>query len=370
MMHDNPDALRMFRFCGEHNLPVAVHIDYEFDNGSTYPRPNWWYSKEQYPSGKVVPGGKVVSMLREYPNLKEAAVKVGLVGLDTSHVVAFAKLLGATEDEFYVPGAQVVVAYPGGSELFSLSRDRVEGFTAELERDFGVRMCETIEAVVEEVDAILLESVDGRQHLDQFRRMAVGKPVYIDKPFAVTAPDAREMIALAEETRTPIMSCSSLRYAAGIADLAEPGESVLSCEAFGPAPILKDYPGLFWYGIHSAEMLFAFMGAGCKRVQCVPSRYVDVVIGEWQDERLGVMRGTRFEKSAFGCTVHTDGGTRTGLARATPPYYYCLLTEVMKFFETGISPIPIEETFEIISFIEAANLSREQGGSIVRTESL
>lgn len=105
MMYDNPDAIRMFRFCGEKGLPVVVHIDYEFDAGYAYPRPNWWYgggidaferavqacpdtifighapgfwahisgddqyARTPYPKGKVVPGGKVIEMLRKYPNL-------------------------------------------------------------------------------------------------------------------------------------------------------------------------------------------------------------------------------------------------------------------------------------------------------------
>ncbi|NLE46088.1 MAG: amidohydrolase family protein [Chloroflexi bacterium] len=105
MMYDNPDALRMFRFCGERGLPVIVHIDYEFDTGRRYPRPNWWYGggiaaleralaacpdthfighapgfwahisgdgafeQEEYPSGRVTPGGVVVRLLRQYPNL-------------------------------------------------------------------------------------------------------------------------------------------------------------------------------------------------------------------------------------------------------------------------------------------------------------
>ena len=105
MCYDNPDALRMFHFCGEQDLPVTVHIDYEFDTGRRYPRPNWWYGggieaferavqacpgttfighapgfwahisndgqayEVSYPSGPVVPGGKTVQMLRDYPNL-------------------------------------------------------------------------------------------------------------------------------------------------------------------------------------------------------------------------------------------------------------------------------------------------------------
>lgn len=105
MMYDNPDAIRMYRFCGEKGLPVTVHLDDEWDTGSKYPRPNWWYGggiealeraliacpetiflghapgfwsrisgddswkMEAYPTGKVAPGGKLVEMLRAYPNL-------------------------------------------------------------------------------------------------------------------------------------------------------------------------------------------------------------------------------------------------------------------------------------------------------------
>ena len=105
MMYDNPDALRMYRFCGEKGLPVTVHIDYEFDSDRKYPRPNYWYGggieaferalracpetiflghapgfwshisgddqfdKSSYPKGPVEPGGKLIQMLRDYPNL-------------------------------------------------------------------------------------------------------------------------------------------------------------------------------------------------------------------------------------------------------------------------------------------------------------
>ncbi len=105
MMYDNPDALRMYRFCGEKKLPVIAHLDYEFDRGIKYPRPNYWYGggiepferavqacpdtifighapafwahisgdgqhdKVPYPKGPVVPGGKLIQMLKDYPNL-------------------------------------------------------------------------------------------------------------------------------------------------------------------------------------------------------------------------------------------------------------------------------------------------------------
>jgi len=292
-------------------------------------------------------------------------MKIGMIGLDTSHCLAFAGMLNDESHEYHIGGTRVVGAFPGGSELFSLSRNRVQGYTDTLASEYGVRMYPDIESLVRDVDAIMLESVDGRQHLEQFRQAAVGKPVFIDKPFACSTQDAREMVATARDTGTPVMSCSSVRYWQGIADLVPPGEAVESCEAFGPASLLEDYPGLFWYGVHSAEVLFSLMGRGCERVQCVARDGMDVVVGEWSDGRLGVVRGTRFSKGQFGCVVHTGGGVYAGLAQSTPPGYYLLLQRVIPFFERGTSPIDVAETFEITAFLEAADASRAQGGAIV-----
>lgn len=297
-----------------------------------------------------------------------STIQVGMVGLDTSHCVAFTKILNDQNDPYHIPGARIVGAYAGGSDQFSLSRNRIQGFTEQLTKDDGIRLYDTIPALVQDVDAILLESVDGRQHLEQFAQMAMGKPVYIDKPFATSLEDALAMARLARESGTPVMSCSSLRYAAGIADLVGADEKIVSCEAFGPAAILEDYPGLFWYGIHSAEMLFAFMGTGCASVQCIRHADVDVVIGQWRDGRTGIMKGTRFDKGTFGCVVHTDQGTRCGIAQSTPPYYYLLLQNVISFFETGISPIDLEETLDIVAFLEAADASQAQQGRAVALE--
>jgi predicted dehydrogenase len=274
-------------------------------------------------------------------------------------------MLNNASNEYHIPGAKVIGAYPGGSEQFSSSRNRVQGFTERLESEYGVTMYDAIPDLVDDVDAILLESVDGRQHLEQFEQMAVGKPVYIDKPFTTSVADAVEIIRLAQETNTPIMSCSSLRYAAGIADLVQADAEVISCEAFGPAAILDDYPGLFWYGIHSAEVLFSFMGTGCVAVQCVHYPDMDVVIGEWDDGRIGILKGTRAGKSQFGCVIHTDQGAQFGVAQSRPPYYFFLLQQVTEFFRTGVSPIDIQETLNIVSFLAAADTSKAQGGARV-----
>lgn len=297
-------------------------------------------------------------------------LKVGMVGLDTSHCEAFAKILHDEAYEYHLPGARIVGVYPGGSPHFAKSHERVQGFTDTLHQRYGAKIYDDIATLANEVDALFLESVDGRQHAAQFAQLAAGKPVFIDKPLTTTTAEARALIAQAQATGTPIMSCSSLRYAAGIADLVSAEEKVTSVEAFGPAVLLDDFPGLFWYGIHSAEILTLLMGAGCQRVQCVARAEQDVVVGEWGDGRVGVLRGTRAGSGQFGCVVHTDKTVKASVAQSTPPYYYLMLQKILPFFQSGQSPIPISETYETIAFLEAAERSRAQGGQAMPLETL
>jgi hypothetical protein len=166
------------------------------------------------------------------------------------------------------------------------------------------------------------------------------------------------------------MSCSSLRYAAGIADLVSAAEQVVAAETFGPAVLLDDFPGLFWYGVHSAEMLTMLMGTGCWQVQCIARADQDVVIGDWADGRIGVLRGTRVGAGQFGAVVHMGSTVKASVAHSAPPTYYLMLQQVLPFLQTGRSPIPIAETYEITAFLEAAERSRARGGQVTALESL
>ena len=289
-------------------------------------------------------------------------LKAGMVGLDTSHCQAFIEVLHDLASRYHVPGVRVTGVYAGGSEQFSLSRERVKNFTAEIDSRFHIPTYESIPDLVNDVDALFLTSVDGRQHLEQFNQMASGKPIFIDKPFAVTTADAASIIQRAAATGTPIMSCSALRFAQGIIELAQSQKDILACEAFGPTPILPDYPGYFWYGIHSAEILFLLMGGGCQSVRTLTTDKMDVICGEWQDSRSGLVLGTRFEGYEFGCLVHYSGGARLSIARDTPPYHACLLNEIVRFFQSGQPSVEARETYQIVAFLEAANQSRAENG--------
>lgn len=295
-------------------------------------------------------------------------LNIGMIGLDTSHVLAFMKLLHDKNDPWHVPGGKVVAAYPGGSPDFPSSISKVREYTATLREEYGVRIVDSPEEVAEASDAVLLHSVDGRVHLPQFRRIAgYGKPVFIDKPFAVSSADAREIVRLAEAHRVPLMSASSLRYAKALQDaIGSGGKSpVIGADACGPMALEPTQPGLFWYGIHAAEMLYAVMGEGCVHVTAVTSDDHDVAAGLWSDGRIGVIRGNRKGNGSFGVAIHREKGIDWVYAQSdSKPKYASLLEVILDMFRTGVPPLPASETLEVIRFLEAANESRKTGRTV------
>ncbi len=300
-------------------------------------------------------------------------VRIGFVGLDTSHVSAFARILCDESAEFHVPGARVVAAYPGGSPDMERSIGRVDGYTSELREAYGVEITDTIEAVVERSDAVFLESVDGRVHREQFEKIApAGKPVFIDKPIAVTSRDAERIVEFARRHSVVFMSSSALRYASPFVEaLADTSLGrVIGIDCAGPMQIEPTQNGLFWYGIHTVEMVYAALGTGCARVSAVRTDEHDVVCGEWSDGRLATVRGNRVGNTTFTAAIHRENGTQLVDASAgRKPYYVGLLEAIMTMIRTGNAPIDPNETLEIVRFIEAANTARIDGHGSARLAS-
>src|SRR5262245_9130681 len=294
-------------------------------------------------------------------------LKVGLIGLDTSHVTAFTKLLNDPADANHVPGARVVMAYKGGSADVESSRTRIDRFTAELRDKWGVVIVDSIEELCRKVDAVMITSVDGRVHLAQVRPvLAAKKRVFIDKPFTASYADASEIVRLSRALGVPVFSSSSLRYADDLQSMKrnEKLGELLGAFTYGPAPTEPHHPDLFWYGIHAVEMLFTLMGTGCESVSRVRADGADVVVGKWKDGRVGTMRGIRDGKQDYGAVAF---GAKANLATPMPmkSEYRDLLVEIVKFFQTGAPPIQPDETFEMMAFMEAADLSKARGGAPV-----
>jgi len=292
--------------------------------------------------------------------------KVGIIGLDTSHSTAFTRALNdpAAGPEF--GGYKVTAAYPKGSNDIKSSVDRIPGYTDEVKK-LGVEIVRSIEELLLKVDVVMLETNDGRLHLGQaLPVLKAGKRMFIDKPVAASLTDAMAIFEAAKHYKVPVFSSSSLRYIAGAKEIREGSlGKVLGADVYSPATIEKTHPDLFWYGVHGVETLFTIMGTGCKTVIRTYTDNTDMVVGTWNENRIGTFRGIRYGKADYGGTVFGEKGISV-LGKYSG--YNLLLAEIIKFFQTGIVPVNPEETTEIFAFMAAAEESKLNGGSSVELE--
>jgi predicted dehydrogenase len=241
-----------------------------------------------------------------------------------------------------------------------------------LQTNWNVELVGSIEELCQKVDAVLLESVDGRPHLAQVRPvLAAGKRVFIDKPLAGSYRDAREIVRLSKESGTPFFSTSSLRFVNELQELksSEKLGTMLGAITFSPSPTEAHHPDLFWYGIHGVEMLFTLMGTGCESVTRVHTAGSDVVVGRWKDGRTGTFRGIREGKADYGAIAF---GSKAVIPSSIPMKvdYRGLVVEIIRFFQTGVPPVSPEETLEMMAFMEAADLSKARSGQTVKLSEL
>ena len=302
-------------------------------------------------------GVKTALLLALACALPAADLRLGIVGTDTSHVPAFTKML--YEESL---GAKVVAAWKGGSRDLEQSSSRVDNYAEEIRSKYGVEIVPDLDAMLAKVDAVLLESVDGRVHLAQARQIiAARKPLFIDKPMAASLEDAREIARLAKAAGVPWFSSSSLRYGGvvGGGDFA----NATGAAVWGPGSILPQFPlDMSWYVIHPIEMLYTILGRGCQTVARTSTPQGDVLVGRWKDGRIGTVYASRPDADYGAVVFRGKEVTDLHPKKNAASEYRPLVMEIVKFFQTGKPPVANEDTLEIMSFMDAAQRSKQQGG--------
>jgi len=289
-------------------------------------------------------------------------IRIGLIGLDTSHVTAFTKIINDPKAEGPLANARVTAAFRGGSADIPSSSGRIDKFTDTLTQQYGVKLYPTIAELCKNVDAIMLESVDGRPKVRQaIPVIDAGLPLYIDKPMAGSLADVLFIFDYAKRKGVPIFSSSSLRYGkATQAARAGALGKIMHAETFSPASIEVRHPDLFWYGVHGCESLFTVMGPGCETVQRRSTADSKIeVIGKWKGGRTGIFReGKGYGGHAKGTKGEGEVGKYDG--------YAPLVVEAVRMFQTGNVPVDPQETIEVFAFMEAADESKRQEGKLVK----
>lgn len=294
----------------------------------------------------------------------QSPTPIGIIGLDTSHSPAFTEIINSSDD---IADFKVVAAYPHGSRSIESSYSRIPEYTEQV-KEFGVEIVDSIDALLNRVEVVLLETNDGNPHLSQaLPVLEAGKRVFIDKPIAGSLEDTVAIMEASKQYNTPIFSSSSLRYIKKAQAVRHENliGNVLGADTYSPATLEASHPDFFWYGIHGVEILYTVMGTGCEFVTRVSTEDYDIVTGKWADGRLGNFRGTRKGPHSYGGMAYgSDDIINLGNYEGYKP----LLLEVLEFFRTGKSPVSLDETLEIYAFMEAADESRRRNGDPVKIE--
>lgn len=288
-------------------------------------------------------------------------IKIGIIGLDTSHSTAFTRLINSHEignGEF-----EVVAAYPYGSRTIESAYSRIPKYTEEV-KGYGVTVVSSIPELLDMVDCVFLETNDGHMHLEQAAEVfKAGKKIYIDKPVGATLAQAIAIYNLAEKYGITTFSSSAVRFTELNKEIREGkyGE-ILGADCYSPHHPEASHPDFGYYGLHGVEELYTVMGTGCEAVSRVHSASGDVVTGIWNDGRIGTFRAIVEGPGVYGGKAITKKGViQTGGYTGYQP----LLAEILDFFRSGVSPVDKEETLEIFTFMEASNLSLQKGGKMV-----
>ena len=211
-------------------------------------------------------------------------------------------------------------------------------------RDFQMIPAKSIEEVVEKSDCICVLAPANPEVHETLAEIPLksGKPLYIDKPFAPSKAVAERIFATAEKYHTPLMSSSALRY----------GDELLSGKVQELKPQIISTTGggrsFDEYGIHQLEMVVSMMGCDVRKVNLTGDTEKLVCTLEYSDGRLASLNYNKrfpFSLSASGAEGSVIFGTMTNT-------FQNLLADMLRFFKTGKSNIPAEQTVGIAGLLE------------------
>jgi hypothetical protein len=226
--------------------------------------------------------------------------------------------------------------------------DRPGGIsTADWCRNNNVQQAASIEELVEKCDSIVVLSPDNPEmHVSLSEiPLASGKPVYIDKTFALDVHSAAQMFDRAAKYHTPMYSTSALRYAVELAEYKGPGtlgKDIALVAAHGPGQFGN-------YSIHQIEMVVMSIGLGAKRAICTVSGNSPMVTYDYGDGRRSVVHCMPW--AGFGLEVLAQNGEGASLS-IEKDFWPSFIDNLLAFFDTKQPAVPKEETLEAVAMVE------------------
>ncbi|MGI8483888.1 MAG: Gfo/Idh/MocA family protein, partial [Thermomicrobiales bacterium] len=178
--------------------------------------------------------------------------KIGIVGSDNSHAIAYSKLVNG---DLLMGGTARVVGIWGQDP----ARTQEVATAGQIET-----IVDTPDGLLGNVDVVFVVDRHGDLHASHaLPYLEAGIPVYVDKPFAISLTDCRQMLDAAKGSGAFITSMSSLRITPETSALAEQAAEIGDIRAAqfaGPCDFGSEYGGPFFYATHVLEIALRLLG--------------------------------------------------------------------------------------------------------------
>lgn len=282
-------------------------------------------------------------------------VRVGLLGVNTSHASAYARILNEAEA---IPGAHLEWVWGG-----QLRADQPDTATLAEKYSIGKVASEPTE-FLGETDLVLVvdDTGGGANHVPLARPFVkAGVPTFVDKPMAVDIDEARSLFEVAARSGAPVTSSSALRFARELEDNREELSAVGQLSS-----IVSVGPGeWYYYGVHAVEQLYAVAGGGVEWVQRSTWPDRDVAVLSYSDGPTAIVQTLRDASYAFHVTAFGKDGLHAVRIADFGAFYTRQLAAAVEMARTGTPPISPAETLELLAVLRAGVLSAERDGARV-----
>lgn len=238
-------------------------------------------------------------------NDKGNIIRFGVIGTENSHVNQACKRFNLEKS---ITGALVEALYPGEGDTIEHARDvQKEGNVA--------LVVDKPEDMFGKIDAVIIMNRHARYHAKYARLFLKNKiPTFVDKPLTCNLEEAKELIELSHKTNTWFSSSSTVWMTSSFQNFFKQAKEELghihSGMVGGPFDFESEYGGVFFYGIHTVEMLLNGFGYDVRTVSA--RRYgkncwVTVTL---ENNRLVDLHLIGEKGGSFQILVHGEKGSR------------------------------------------------------------
>ncbi len=291
--------------------------------------------------------------------------RIGILGSDNSHALAFAKLcnLPMENGEYRYPDVRITAIYGNDDDPKHTKEVAEKGsieFIAEKPEDF-----------MGKVDAVMVVYRKGSLHVPAILPFVeAGYPVWIDKPIAVSIEDVKRLQEAVERNNTLVTGGSTLKYNYEIQTLQNKVQSgVLGTVTGGamnfPGDVDSPYDGLFFYGSHLCEMCLTVFGYDVKSVHASKLSHDNIcVAAKYEDKQVCLSY-----QDLYNYTATVYGTEKSATMEIDASFIYRLGFEKwLEMLRTGRMPLSFEELAKPVYMLNAIQKSIDEGREVTLEE--